>query len=128
MRARDDDGPCGSVRRYAIAGPWAAIHVESARSLRMGLGERARITAALGLAERLGAEAVAVPGQNVAATIIAYARANNSTHIIIANPRRFRWLAAILGSVTEHPRLLLTETGVGYRLQAADEAEATGAV
>lgn len=27
----------------------------------------------------------------------------------------------------ERPRLLLTETGVGYRLRAADEAEATGA-
>ena len=26
----------------------------------------------------------------------------------------------------ERPRLLLTETGVGYRLRAADEAEAKG--
>lgn len=92
------------ARRMAdrLRAPWVAIHVESARSLRMGPGERARITVALGLAERLGAEAVIVPGQNVAATIITYARANNFTHIIVARPRRSRWLAVILGSVTEH--------------------------
>jgi two-component system sensor histidine kinase KdpD len=92
------------ARRMAdrLRAPWAAIHVETARSLRSGAAERARITEALGLAERLGAEAITIPGQDVAETILEYARSNNFTHIIIAQPRRFRWLAAIWSSVTDH--------------------------
>ncbi len=111
------------ARRAAdrLRAPWAALHVETARSLRMGSSERTRITEALGLAERLGAEAVAIPGQNVAETILEYARANNFTHVIIAKPRRFRWAAAIWGSVTDH---LLRHAGeISVHVIAAKEEE-----
>ncbi|MDA8050339.1 MAG: sensor histidine kinase KdpD [Rhodospirillales bacterium] len=91
------------ARRMAdrLRAPWTAIHVETARSLRITTAERARITEALGLAERLGAEAVSIPGQDVAATLLDYARANNFTHIIIAQPRRFRWLELVWSSATQ---------------------------
>ncbi|HTU54187.1 MAG TPA: sensor histidine kinase KdpD [Acetobacteraceae bacterium] len=111
------------ARRMAdrLRAPWAAIHVETARSLRMGSAERARITEALGLAERLGAEAVTIPGQDVAETLLEYARANNFTHIIIAQPRRFRWLAAIWSSVTDH---LLRHAGeISVHVIAAKDEE-----
>ena len=111
------------ARRMAdrLRAPWAAIHVETARSLRMGAAERTRITEALGLAERLGAEAVTIPGQDVAETLLEYARANNFTHIIIAQPRRFRWLAAIWSSVTDH---LLRHAGeISVHVIAAKEDE-----
>ncbi len=112
------------ARRMAdrLRAPWAAIHVETARSLRMGAAERTRITEALGLAERLGAEAVTIPGQDVAETLLEYARANNFTHIIIAQPRRLRWLAAIWSSVTDH---LLRHAGeISVHVIAARDDEA----
>ena len=63
--------------------PWIAISVETARSLRAGGAEQDSVADALRLAERLGAEPVLIPGQDVADTIIDYARANNVTHIIV---------------------------------------------
>jgi two-component system sensor histidine kinase KdpD len=109
------------ARRMAdrLRAPWAAIHVETARSLRMGSAERARITEALGLAERMGAEAVTIPGQDVAETILEYARTNNFTHIIIAQPRRLRWLAAFWSSVTD--RLLRRAGEISVHVIAAKE-------
>lgn len=111
------------ARRVAdrLRAPWAAIHVETARNLRISASERERITEALGLAERLGAEAVTIPGQNVAETILEYARANNFTHIIIAKPRRYRWATAIWGSVTDH---LLRHAGeISVHVIAAKETK-----
>src|SRR6185312_10749474 len=43
------------------------------------------------LAQKLGAETVTLPGQDVADTIAEYARANNFTHIIIVQPPRSMW-------------------------------------
>ncbi|MGH7090705.1 MAG: DUF4118 domain-containing protein [Stellaceae bacterium] len=114
------------ARRMAdrLRAPWVAIHVETARSLRMSTAERARITAALGLAERLGAEAVSIPGQDVAATLLDYARANNVTHIIIARPHRFRWLELVWNSATE--RLLRHAGELSVHVIAAADDEKRG--
>ena len=43
---------------------------------------------ALRLAQRLGGESGTLPGQDVAETIIDYARANNVTHMIVGKPPR----------------------------------------
>ena len=45
--------------------------------------EQDSVVEALRLAERLGGEPVLIPGQDVADSIIDYARANNVTHIIV---------------------------------------------
>ena len=45
--------------------------------------ERDRIADTLRLAERLGGEAVTIPGRDVADEIVAYAAANNVTQIVI---------------------------------------------
>ncbi len=71
--------------------PWTAIYVETARTLRLPEAERDRIAETLRLAETLGAQAVTIPGRDVAEDILAYAREHNFTHIVIGNPRRTGW-------------------------------------
>ena len=90
------------ARRIAdrLRARWTAINVETSRSLRIGEAERNRIAEAMRLAERLGAETVSLPGQDVAETIADYARTHNFTHIIVAKRAGSRWLDLIRGSVT----------------------------
>jgi two-component system sensor histidine kinase KdpD len=95
-----------AVVRYArrladrLRAPWSAIHIETSRAQRLGDEERDRIAEALRLAERLGGEALTIPGQNVTEGVLEHARANNFTHIVIAKSRRPRWSEWLRGSVT----------------------------
>jgi len=81
------------ARRLAdrLKAPWTALHVETTRNLRMTESERNRVAEALRLAQRLGGEAVTLPGQDVAETVAEYARANNVTQIIAVQSPRPRW-------------------------------------
>ncbi len=81
--------------------PWIAISVETSRSLRAGGADQDSVADALRLAERLGAATVLIPGQDVADTIIDYARANNVTHIILSKSQRNRWWRRTAWSVTQ---------------------------
>src|SRR4029077_6424891 len=85
----------------SLKAPWAAVHIETGRDLSMSETERDRVAEALRLAQRLGAETVTLPGQDVADTIADYARANNFTHIIIVQPPRSRWLELFNGTVAQ---------------------------
>jgi two-component system sensor histidine kinase KdpD len=81
--------------------PWTAISVETSGSLRAGASAQDSVAEALRLAQSLGAETVLIPGQDVADTIIDYARANNVTHIIIGKSQSPRWRHLITASVTQ---------------------------
>ncbi|CAH2601792.1 sensory histidine kinase KdpD [Rhodovastum atsumiense] len=80
-------------RRLAerLHAPWTALHVETARHLQRSEAERDAIAESLRLAERLGAETATIPGQDVPAEIVAYARAQNFSHIVVGKPVRRRW-------------------------------------
>ena len=80
---------------------WFAIHIESARSLQLSEAQRDRVAETMRLAERLGAEPVTIPGggRRTSDDIIAYARANNVTQIIVGKTKRSRWFEIINGSV-----------------------------
>jgi two-component system sensor histidine kinase KdpD len=80
--------------------PWTAISVETSRGLRDGAAGQDSVADAMRLAELLGGEPVVIPGQDVADTIIDYARANNITHIIVGKSERARWRLLFTGSVT----------------------------
>lgn len=90
------------ARRFAdrLRAPWTAIHVETPRTQPLDERKRDRIADALRLAQRLGGEAVTVPGSDVASGVVEYAQANNFTHIIIAKSHRPRWSEWLRGSVT----------------------------
>jgi two-component system, OmpR family, sensor histidine kinase KdpD len=84
-----------------LRAPWTAISVETSHSLRAGAAAQDSVAEALRLAQILGGEPVQLPGQDVADTIVDYARANNITHVIVGKSRRTRWWRVLTGSVTQ---------------------------
>ena len=98
---------CASLVRYArriadrLRAPWGAIYIETSTSQRLAEDARDRISECLRLAQRLGGEAVTVPGTDAASGIVDYARANNFTHLVVARPRGWRWSTPFRGSVTQ---------------------------
>jgi two-component system, OmpR family, sensor histidine kinase KdpD len=93
-----------------LRAPWAAIHVETPASARASEAERDRVAEVMRLAQRLGAEVVTIPGQDVADTVVEYAQTHNYTHIIVVKAPGVRWIELIRGSVTE--RLIRRAGGV----------------
>ena len=80
--------------------PWTALTVEGPRSISLSEPERDRISEVLRLADRLGGEAVTLPGgRRIADEIMAYASAANVTHIVIGKSARTRWFEILHGSV-----------------------------
>lgn len=80
--------------------PWFAIHVENMRSAPAGPKAQARITDTLRLAESLGAETLTLPGsRNIAGDLLAWARDNNITQILIGKSQRSRWFTLRHGSL-----------------------------
>src|SRR5579871_4019525 len=91
------------TRRLAdrLHAPWTAISIETRRSLQLTDEQRDRLADTLRLAESLGAEAITIPGvgRRIADDLIAFAQANNVTHIIIGKSTRSRWFEIVQGSV-----------------------------
>ena len=80
--------------------PWTVLYVESRRSLHLSEEERDRIADTLRLGERLGAEAMTIPGGGrIADDVIAFAEANNVTQIVVGKATRPRWFEIVHGSV-----------------------------
>jgi two-component system, OmpR family, sensor histidine kinase KdpD len=90
------------ARRLAerLRTPWVALYVETPRALRLTEVERDRIADALRLAEKLGGEAVTIPGNGLAKEIISYAETNNFSHLVIGKSQRSRLHELLFGSVT----------------------------
>ncbi len=100
----DDPGAPGLVR-YARRladrshAPWTALYVETARYQRLDDTARDRIAEALRLAERLGGQTMTIPGRGIAEDVVAYAKDNNITQIVIGKSERSRWFEMLHGSV-----------------------------
>ncbi|MFF8798786.1 MULTISPECIES: DUF4118 domain-containing protein [unclassified Methylobacterium] len=82
--------------------PWTALFVEGARSASLSEGERDRIAEALRLADRLGGDAVTMPGgRRIADDILAYARTANVNHIVVGKATR-SWAFELLNGSVVH--------------------------
>jgi two-component system sensor histidine kinase KdpD len=92
-----DHQGCGPLVRYGrrmaerLRVAWTAIHVETARDHGLSEQDRDQVAETMRLAERLGAQAVTIPGSAVAEDVVAYAREHNFTHIVIGHTHRQRW-------------------------------------
>lgn len=78
---------------------WLAVHVETGRSARLTEIPRMRLAETLRLAERLGAETATLPGAQIAETLLAYAREQNITQIVVGKASRSLAFEAVFGSV-----------------------------
>jgi len=98
------------ARRLAdnVKGTWTALYVESPRHLSLSEVEKDRVADTMRLAQRLGAEAVTLPGRDIGQTVLDYARKNNVTQILIGKSERSRWFELLHGSVV---RDLMSNSG-----------------
>jgi two-component system sensor histidine kinase KdpD len=89
------------ARRLAAAlkAEWTALYIEGPRHATLGETEKDRIADTLRLAEKLGGQTASLPGRDIADAILAYARRNNVTQIIIAKSERPIWFELLHGSV-----------------------------
>ena len=84
-----------------LRAPWTALYIETRRSTQLNEEQRDRVADTLRLVQSLEGEPVTIPGggRHVADDVIAYAQANNITHIIIGKSSRSRWFEILHGSV-----------------------------
>jgi two-component system, OmpR family, sensor histidine kinase KdpD len=82
-----------------LKAPWTAIHIQTAADRRAGETANDRVADTLRLATRLGGETLVLPGERVADEVLAWARANNVTQIVIGSVRRSGWRDWLRGSL-----------------------------
>jgi two-component system sensor histidine kinase KdpD len=92
-----------TARRQAdrMGAPWSALYVQKPSHHRLSKDAKEQVSKTLHLAETLGATTATVPGTNVAAAAIEYARNHNVTRIIIGKTLRPRWQEFVFGSVVD---------------------------
>jgi len=114
------------ARRLAdrLHAPWTAVTIETPRTAELPEPARDRIADTLRLAERLGGAALTLPGggQGIAEDILAHARAQNVTQIVIGKSARSRWFEILHGSVVHD--LVRLSGGIGVHVIAAGDAVA----
>ncbi|MBK8173061.1 MAG: sensor histidine kinase KdpD [Sandaracinaceae bacterium] len=84
-----------------LRAPWIAVSVDTPRLRGMSDADRARLEAHLRLAETLGGEVIRLTGDEVSATLLAYARTRNVTRIIIGKPTHSWWRDRFRGSLLD---------------------------
>jgi two-component system, OmpR family, sensor histidine kinase KdpD len=101
----DDRPDAAEVVRHAkrvadrAKAQWVAVYVQTARHNRLSEVERGRVAETLRLAARLGAETATLPGDRIADTVIAYAKEQNVTQIVVGKAKRPPLFETVFGSV-----------------------------
>ncbi|HTH99227.1 MAG TPA: sensor histidine kinase KdpD [Stellaceae bacterium] len=123
-----DDPRSAELVRYAQRmadrwkAKWLALHVERQSPTVAGSFSYEMVVETLRMAERLGAEAVTISGQNVAEEVLNFARVNNVSHIVVGSSRHPRWQQWLRGSVVH---ALVRKAGSISVHLIAGEAEST---
>jgi len=82
-----------------LGGEWIVAYVETPSPLHQE--DKNRIYEMMRFAEELGAQVVTLSGQDIAETLISYARSKNITKIIVGKPVESRWHELIFGSIID---------------------------
>ena len=114
-----------TARRLAdeLQAEWFAVHVETPGDVGLAQAGRDRGARMLQLAEELGGKTVMLPGQNVADTILDYARQHNVTKIIVGKPLRPRWIEFLRGSIVD--RLIAHSGSIDIYVVSAEAESGT---
>ncbi|AWN37925.1 sensor histidine kinase [Methylobacterium radiodurans] len=126
-----EDPRSAGLVRYAkrladrLHAPWTALVVEGPRTASLTEAQRDRIAEALRLADRLGGDAVTLPGgRRIADDILAYARSANVNHIVVGKATRSWWFELVNGSVVHD---LVRRSGtIGVHVVPGEAAPADG--
>ena len=120
-----------SLVRYAsrmasrLRAPWAAVYVETNRSISLTESDRDTIAATLRLAEQLGGEAITIPGREVSEELVRHATASNVTHIVIGAPSKPTWRDWLHRSIADD--LIRTSGNISVHVISGTEKEGTSA-
>ena len=76
---------------------WIVAYVETI--VELSPEDKSRVSEMLNFAEKLGAQVVTLSGQDIAETLISYARSKNVTKIIIGKPRKPKLQELVFGSI-----------------------------
>src|SRR5690349_15431579 len=82
-----------------LRAPWEAVNVATADSERASRASRDALLEAFRVAEELGAGTRSLTGDDPAAEILAYARDQNVTHIVVGAASRPLWVELFQGSI-----------------------------
>jgi len=80
---------------------WIVLCVEPPAQ-RISPADRAALVENLQMAQELGAQTATLGGRSVAEEVLAYARSNNITKIIVGKPTHPRWRDKLFGSLLDH--------------------------
>lgn len=84
----------------ALDAPWVAVSVELS-GMATSSAVKEQIAEHFRLAEQLGAEVVTLPGQEVADTVLDYARSRNVTKVFVGKTHQSRWKRLIGRTVVD---------------------------
>jgi two-component system sensor histidine kinase KdpD len=95
------DGLIRAGKRIAsdLGVEWTVAYVDTPMLSRQK--DKDRLSEMMRLAEKLGANVVTLSGQDIADTLISYARSKNITKIIVGKPARLKWYEHISGSIID---------------------------
>jgi two-component system sensor histidine kinase KdpD len=89
-----------AARRMAVGlqAKWTALHVETPAAAALSQDDRSRLARNLHLAEQLGARIATASGPDMIGEVLAYAKAENVTKIIVGKTLQPRWREWLRGS------------------------------
>ena len=85
----------------ALKAPWAAVHIETQRSLAFTAQEREQLADTMALASRLGATTATIPAPSVVEGLRHYLGDARATQIVIGKSTRSWWFELRHGSVVD---------------------------
>ena len=91
--SKDEDKLVRAAARLAarLQADWLAVHVDAPSWPRVTLAERERIIKHLKLAQSLGAQTASISGEELARSLVQFARSRNAGKLVIGQSRRSGW-------------------------------------
>ena len=80
---------------------WIAVYVETSRHYSLDKQSQKNVERNLRLAEKMGGKTKILKGNDAAEEIIAFAREQNITRLIVGRPLRSRWLEMLIGTLAD---------------------------